>query len=205
MIKKPIYCSNKYNAIKYMEAWPMECALEKFGEVEGRVLQLMAANSDTSFSFQGIKRSLQLHQEKLSRGLSRLAAQGLIGKRDDGYLITKKGLRVVGQPSPSTATVVGESYLPSGSDPSAIANALKGKWFSGMRWLGFSSSRNGVDLKWVTDEGDIQVQASFLGGKFEVSLISFPPNEEERAKEVASRLFVKIINTLYGRKAEAIN
>ncbi|MCQ5377032.1 MAG: hypothetical protein NO516_03180 [Candidatus Methanomethylicia archaeon] len=183
----------------------MERALDKFGDVEGKVLQLMASNSDTSFSFQGIKRSLQLHQEKLSRGLSRLTALGLIGKREDGYLITKKGLRAIGQSCPAPVTVVGESYLPADSDPSVIANALKGRWFSGMRWLGFSSNRNGVDLKWVTDEGDIQVQASFSGSKFEVSLISFPPNEEERAKEVASRLFVKIINTIYGRKAEAIN
>uniref|UniRef100_A0A7C3EWT0 Uncharacterized protein n=1 Tax=Candidatus Methanomethylicus mesodigestus TaxID=1867258 RepID=A0A7C3EWT0_9CREN len=183
----------------------MERALDKFGDVEGKVLQLMASNSDTSFSFQGIKRSLQLHQEKLSRGLSRLTALGLIGKREDGYLITKKGLRAIGQSCPTPVTVVGESYLPADSDPSVIANALKGRWFSGMRWLGFSSNRNGVDLKWVTDEGDIQVQASFSGSKFEVSLISFPPNEEGRAKEVASRLFVKIINTIYGRKTEAIN
>jgi len=55
------------------------------GEVDGKVLQMMAASADTNFSFQGLKRGLQVHQEKLSRSLSRLSSQGLVYKQDSGY------------------------------------------------------------------------------------------------------------------------
>ncbi len=168
------------------------------GEVDGRVLQMMASSADTNFSFQGIKRSLQVHQEKLSRSLNRLSSQGLVGKYDSGYAITKKGLKLIGTSDALPAkTVVGSSYVPGGLDAASVASMLKGKWFSGMRWLGSSPTRDGIDLKWVTDDGEVQVQVQFDNSKFEVSLISFPPNEEGRARDVATRLFVKIVNTLY--------
>ena len=170
------------------------------GEVDERVLQLMASNSDTSFSFQGMKRSLQVHQEKLSRSLNRLTTQGLVGKEENGYLITKKGVKAVRCSNPPPRMVVGSSYLPNDVDPDTIYGALKGKWFSGIRWLGCSPSPLGADLKWVTDDGEVQVQVSFSSSKFEVSLLSFPPNEEVRARDLATKLFVKIVNTLYQRK-----
>jgi len=82
---------------------------------------------------------------------------------------------------------------------------LKGKWFSGMRWLGSSLVGEYIDLKWITDDGEVQVQVRFNRGEFEVSLISFPPNEERRAREVATKLFVKIVNTLYQKKLTHFN
>lgn len=168
------------------------------GDVDGRVLQMMASSADTSFSFQGIKRSLQVHQEKLSRSLNRLASQGLVGKMESGYTITKKGLRLMGNNSAApVVTVVGSSYLPGDLDSASVASMLKGKWFSGMRWLGSSPTENGAGLKWVTDDGEIQVQVKFSKSQFEVSLLSFPPNEEMRARSIATKLFVKIVNTLY--------
>ena len=77
---------------------------------------------------------------------------------------------------------------------------LKGKWFSGMRWLGSSPNTSGADFKWVSDDGEVQIQVSFSNNQFEVSLISFPPNDEARARDLATKLFVKIVNTLYQNK-----
>ncbi len=171
------------------------------GEVDGRVLQMMASSADTNFSFQGIKRSLQVHQEKLSRSLNRLASQGLVGKMDSGYTITKKGLKLIGNNGATpVVTVVGSSYLPGDLESTSVASMLKGKWFSGMRWLGSSPTSDGAELKWVTDDGEIQVQIKFRNSQFEVSLLSFPPNEEARARSVATKLFVKIVNTLYQKQ-----
>jgi len=176
------------------------------GEGDGRVLQMMASSADTNFSFQGIKRSLQVHQEKLSRSLNRLSSQGLVDKFESGYAITKKGLKLMGvSESAPTKTVVGSSYLPGGLDAPAVATMLKGKWFSGMRWLGSSPIGEHLDLKCVTDDGEIQVQVRFDNGKFEGSRISFPPNEEGRARDVATKLFVKIVNTLYQKKLGSFN
>jgi hypothetical protein len=168
------------------------------GEVDSKVVQLLASCSDTSFSFQGMKRSLKVHQEKLSRSLNRLVNTGLVGKNDDGYAITKKGLKVSGiSPSYSQPLAVGSSYLPNDVDLTSAQASLKGKWFSGMRWLGSTPTSQGTDLNWVTDDGEIQIRLSFKDRFMEVSLVSFPPGDESRARDVASRLHAKIVNALY--------
>ena len=171
---------------------------QTLGEVDSKVVQLLASSSDTSFSFQGMKRSLKVHQEKLSRSLSRLVTTGLVGKSDDGYTITKKGIKISGvSPSFSQPLAVGSSYLPNDVDLMGAQVSLKGKWFSGMRWLGSSPTNQGSDLNWVTDDGEIQIRLSFKERLMEVSLVSFPPGEESRARDVALRLHAKIVNALY--------
>lgn len=160
----------------------------------------MASDSQTSFSFQGIKRALKLHQERLSRGLSRLHSQGYVFKDGDGYLITPKGKRVVGRmETESKRTMVGASYIPLGVDLAFIQSQLKGRWFGGMRWLGASSRGDSSSLKWVSEDGEIQVELKVRRDVLEVALMSYPPNEETRAKKMASQLFVKIVNAIYGR------
>lgn len=176
----------------------MDNGYRNLGEVDSMVVQLLASSSETSFSFQGMKRSLKVHQEKLSRSLNRLVNTGLVGKNDDGYSITKKGMRAAGSsPVLNQPLVVGSSYLPSDIDLVGAQISLKGKWFNGMRWLGSSPTPQGSDLKWVTDDGEIQISLSFRGRLMEVSLLSFPPGEESRARDVALRLHGKIVNTLY--------
>ncbi len=147
-----------------------------------------------------MKRALKVHQERLSRGLSRLHSQGYIWKDKDGYLITPKGKRAVGHlASVPKRIVVGTSYISPLVDLQHVESQLKGRWFGGMRWLGASSEGGYRSLKWVSEDGDIQVGLSVGHDLLEVSIESFPPNEEARAREVASRLFVKIVNAIYGR------
>lgn len=173
----------------------------ELGEVDSKVIQLLASSSETSFSFQGIKRSLKLHQEKLTRSLNRLYSMGLIEKNGEGYLITKKGMRITsGDSGQSQKMVIGQVYLPKGLSPELTASILRGRWFGCARWLGSSITEEGVDLKWVTEDGEIQLLASIKGGLLEVSVSSYPPNEEERAREVALRLYEKIINALQRRR-----
>ncbi|MEJ5292537.1 MAG: hypothetical protein WHS82_02985 [Candidatus Methanosuratincola sp.] len=170
------------------------------GEVEDRVLRLMASDSQTRFSFQGIKRTLKIHQERLSRGLSRLQSQGYVWKDNEGYTITPKGMRAARRTgSASKRIVVGTSYLPPGANLQFVESQLKGRWFGGMRWLGASSENGYCNLKWVSEDGEIQVGLNVGREVLEVALESFPPNEEARAMEMASRLFTKIINAIYGR------
>ncbi|MEN3034856.1 MAG: hypothetical protein ABC537_01005 [Candidatus Methanosuratincola sp.] len=178
----------------------------ELGEVEDRVLRLMASDSQTRFSFQGMKRALKVHQEKLSRGLSRLHSQGYILKENDGYLITPKGKKAAGcLASGSRRIVVGTSYMPPGVDLQDVESQLKGRWFGGMRWLGASSEGSSRTLKWVSEDGDIQVGLKISNDMLEVILESFSPNEEVRASEMASRLFVKMVNAIYGKRKSQEN
>ncbi|MEM4720430.1 MAG: hypothetical protein QXT73_00035 [Candidatus Methanomethylicaceae archaeon] len=172
--------------------------INDLGEVDSKVIQFLASSSDTSFSFQGLKRSLKVHQEKLARSLNRLYSMGLIEKNGDGYLITKKGMRIIGVDNGQCQKmVIGQLYLPRGLTPDSAAAILRGRWFGCARWLGSSMTKEGYDLKWVTEDGEIQLLVSIKGEILEVSASSFPPGEEERAREAALRLYERIINALH--------
>lgn len=169
-----------------------------FGEVDEKVMRLLASDAVTNFSFQGMKRSLKVHQEKLSRSLNRLVAIGLVGRTDGGYAITHKGMRLVGySPPPPQTVTVASSYLPRDINAEAAPAALKGRWFSGVRWLGSCLTSQGTDLKWVSDDGEIQIKVSLHDGMLDVSLTSYPLGEEARARDLALRLHGKIMNALY--------
>ncbi|MGQ9759428.1 MAG: hypothetical protein ACUVQ5_02500 [Candidatus Methanomethylicaceae archaeon] len=174
--------------------------LHDLGEIDSKVVQFLASSSDTSFSFQGIKRSLKLHQEKLARSLNRLYSMGLIEKNGEGYYITRKGMRMINRIiNPSNRMVIGQLFLPRELTPESAASILRGRWFGCVRWLGNSSKGEDVELKWVTEDGDIQLTTSIKDGVLEVSVSSFPPGEENRAREVALWLYAKIVNALHRR------
>jgi hypothetical protein len=40
-----------------------------------------------------------------------------------------------------------------------LISNLRGKWFGLLRWLGLSETNESVTLKWITEDGDIQVDA----------------------------------------------
>ena len=41
--------------------------------------------------------------------------------------------------------------------------SLKGKWFGFLRWFGISKNDQGVTLKWITEDGAIQIAANIQG------------------------------------------
>jgi hypothetical protein len=38
---------------------------------------------------------------------------------------------------------------------------LAGRWFGTLRWLGYAKSGEAIILKWITEDGGIQVDAAF--------------------------------------------
>jgi hypothetical protein len=54
-----------------------------------------------------------------------------------------------------------QTFLPPNVPVKSIISNLKGKWFGILRWLGYCESDEGTTLKWVTDDGGIQVDAHF--------------------------------------------
>src|SRR5207244_11322508 len=51
------------------------------------VMNMLSSENDATYSFQGMKRRLGLHQEKLTRILNRLEDDNLVLKTDEGYKI----------------------------------------------------------------------------------------------------------------------
>ena len=52
-----------------------------------------------------------------------------------------------------------QTFLPSDLPVEALVSNLRGRWFGLLRWLGLSENSEGVALKWVTEDGDIQIDA----------------------------------------------
>jgi DNA-binding transcriptional ArsR family regulator len=129
------------------------------------VLSLIDEEDLTTFTFDGLKRRLGLHPETLSRILSRLEQEGIVKKSPEGYKVTPKITKLKLHPAhhktPSTSLL--QTFLPSNMLTHQLISELTGKWFGILRWLGISETSEGVTLKWVTDDGGIQIAASISG------------------------------------------
>ena len=117
----------------------------------------------TVFTFDGLKRLLGLHQEKLSRIIDRLEEEGILERIPEGYRITKRGNELIARPLASSQPIVPivQSLLPRDIDLQQIIGGLKGRWFGSLRWLGYVNNDEGVILKWIAEEEGFQLEAKF--------------------------------------------
>lgn len=146
-----------------------------FSSVDDRdrvVLQAFAGDAQATLAFQGIRRSLNLHPEKLSRALRRLEEAGVLQHTKDGYKLTEAGVQAVpkAQASPLERVAVLDTMVPPTVSPQAVVEQLKLKWFSNLRWVGFTEHEGVVALRWVTDDGRKRVTATLNAGRLLVDV-----------------------------------
>ncbi len=129
------------------------------------VLALIETEDLATFTFDGIKRRTGLHPETLSRILSRLEEEGIVKKVHEGYKVTPKITELkLNQPQKETLTTpLIQTFLPSDLMTQQLILSLKGKWFGMLRWFGISENDQGVTLKWITEDGAIQIAANIQG------------------------------------------
>jgi len=127
------------------------------------VIQAIMEEGLTVFTFDGLKRLVGLHQEKLSRIIDRLEEEGFVEKVTEGYRITARGNVAVARPMGSVqpAMPIVQSLLPRDVDLESILSQLKGRWFGKLRWLGYAKNDDGIVLKWIAEEDGFQIDAKF--------------------------------------------
>lgn len=132
------------------------------GERDNDVLALLREEDLVTFSFDGLKRRLGLHPETLSRILSRLEQEGIVEKKPEGYSVTSRISEFLRMPSCEGESRVPllQTFLPSDVSVPQLISDLRGKWFGFLRWLGLSDNDGNVTLKWITEDGGIQVDAN---------------------------------------------
>jgi DNA-binding Lrp family transcriptional regulator len=145
--------------------WQSLPADYSLSERDADVLALIETEDLATFTFDGLKRRTGLHPETLSRILSRLEQEGIIKKVHEGYRVTPKITKLkLRQPSKETPTTpLIQTFLPSDLMNTQLILGLKGKWFGLLRWLGISENAQGVTLKWITEDGGIQIAANIQG------------------------------------------
>jgi DNA-binding transcriptional ArsR family regulator len=132
------------------------------GERDNDVLALLREEDLVTFSFDGLKRRLGLHPETLSRILSRLEQEGIVEKKPEGYHVTSRiseFLRIPACDGESRVPLL-QTFLPSDVSVPQLVSDLRGRWFGFLRWLGLSDNDGNVTLKWITEDGGIQVDAN---------------------------------------------
>jgi DNA-binding transcriptional ArsR family regulator len=141
--------------------WQAAPDFYSLSERDTDVLSLIDEESLTTFTFDGLKRRLGLHPETLSRILSRLEQEGMVKKSPEGYTVTPKITKLKLHPTRGEAPSVSllQTFLPSDMLTQKLIVDLKGKWFGILRWLGMSENSEGVTLKWITEDGGIQIAA----------------------------------------------
>jgi DNA-binding transcriptional ArsR family regulator len=152
-------------ATSTMNADWQDIAESSFSERDADVLDLISEEDLALFTFDGLKRRMGLHPETLSRILSRLEQEGIVEKGQGGYRVTSKIDEFLG-PHPicsdQSRVPLLQTFLPSDMSVQNLSSQLRGRWFGLLRWLG-SSERKGreeVALKWITEDGGIQVDAN---------------------------------------------
>ena len=183
--------------------WQGLPASYSLSERDTDVLSLIDEENLTIFTFDGLKRRLGMHPETLSRILSRLEEEGIVKKGPEGYRVTPKitklKLHQTRNETPTTTLI--QTFLPSDLMTQQLILALKGKWFGLLRWLGISENSQGVTLKWVTEDGGIQIAANIQGTALSIEAKFLTNNNLNLALKASYQLMANIGKLCQGSHA----
>jgi hypothetical protein len=148
----------------------------RFSDRDAEVLRFLGEEDLLGFTFEGLRRRLGTHSETLSRILHRLEDQMILEKATDGYHVTHKGKEMIGmKPLTSRPTSAAQhrvailrTLLPYGRASGEVLTGLKGRWFGPLRWLGYSEDETTTTMKWVTEDGAVQIDAIFSDGELAI-------------------------------------
>jgi hypothetical protein len=170
--------------------WESIPADYSLSERDADVLALIETEDLTVFTFDGLKRRTGLHSETLSRILSHLEQEGIVKKDHEGYRVTPKitelKLRPTHKETPTTTLI--QTFLPSDLMTQQLILSLKGKWFGMLRWLGISENNQGVTLKWITEDGAIQIAANIQGTALNIEAKFLTSNNVNMALKASYQL-----------------
>ncbi len=141
-------------------------------------VETITKDMDFQASFQGLKRRLQIHQQKLVKALRRLNERGLIEKNSEGYRLTPSGTKLALQflriplekkqqtancDTPSSNSPTHEVFYSAtrlteednNLTPDAFLEKLKGRWFGKYRFVGQAINETRAVVEFTSEDGYI--------------------------------------------------
>ena len=169
--------------------------VSSLGDRDSDILAFLSEEEFTFFTFEGLKRRLGLHPETLSRILNRLEQEGIVKKSSEGYKVTReiaKHLKLHQTSTHESRVSLLQTYLPSDIPVQQLISSLRGKWFGLLRWLGLSQTNESITLKWITEDGDIQVDAKINETQLTIEAKFLHNNNHNQALKAAYQLMTYI-------------
>jgi DNA-binding transcriptional ArsR family regulator len=165
------------------------------GDRDSDILAFLSQEDFTFFTFEGLKRRLGLHPETLSRILNRLEQEGIVKKSAEGYTVTReiaKHLKLHQTNNAESRVSLLQTYLPSDIPVQQLISSLRGRWFGLLRWLGLSETNESITLKWITEDGDIQIDAKITETQLNIEAKFLHHTNLNRALKAAYQLMAYI-------------
>ena len=186
--------------------------LNELHDNDNKILLMLKgnANGDPSYTFNGLVRELNMHQQSLSRSIKRLIDLGLIEQiKHYGFRLTKLGRRL----GMATSSVNSNNkyrkysqlaYLDmhfTNFDIDSITSKLTGKWFENLRWVGKINDSGVSILKWKRYDNSFGINVTIMQG----SLIIESDASLEKEIIEAARTIPKIIGMVTDGVLEQFN
>lgn len=195
---------------------------------DSKILLLMGQEVRSNYSFKGLIRKLNLHQQSLTRALIRLEDMKLVEKSSIGYKLTENGeslMRLLLSSKNRAYKLVSnnsilekkkekekrngyiqllQTYISVDIKPEEILYGLIGKWFNNIRWVGMiESEAGGYMLQWISDDHyGFQINLRLISDYLIIETNAASDKEKIEAMIGSYRIFEQISKILRNKLEE---
>lgn len=195
---------------------------------DSKILLLMGQEVRSNYSFKGLIRKLNLHQQSLTRALIRLEDMKLVEKSSIGYKLTENGeslIRLLLSSKNRAYKLVSnnsilekkkekekrngyiqllQTYIFVDVKPEEILYGLIGKWFNNLRWVGMiESEAGGYMLQWINDDHyGFQINLRLISDYLIIETNAASDKEKIEAMIGSYRIFEQISKILRNKLEE---
>jgi DNA-binding HxlR family transcriptional regulator len=177
-----------------------------FHNNDNKILALLN-EAGSNYSFKGLMRKLNLHQQSLSRALHRLEEMELVEKSPVGYRLSKAGANAMSRtellqqhkPRGREYMQLLQTYIPLNVKPSEVIRYLIGRWFKNLRWIGMIRSDTGYTLQWTSDDGSFQINLRLIADYIVIETNASTEKEKVQAMVGSYTIYEQITKVMQSR------
>lgn len=174
-----------------------------FHNNDNKILSVLN-EAGSNYSFKGLMRKLNLHQQSLSRALHRLEEMGFVEKSSVGYRLSKSGESIISivdlhTPKGREYMQLLQTYIPLNVRAAEIVRQLVGRWFKNLRWLGMIESGTGYTLQWASDDGSFQINLRMISDYIVIETNASTEKEKVEAMVGSYAIYAQITKAMQNK------
>jgi DNA-binding HxlR family transcriptional regulator len=178
-----------------------------FHNNDNKILALLN-EAGSNYSFKGLMRKLNLHQQSLSRALHRLEEMELVEKSPVGYRLSKAGASAMSRiellqqqhkPKGREYMQLLQTYIPLNVKAPEVMRPLIGRWFKNIRWIGMIRSDTGYTLQWTSDDGSFQINLRLIADYIVIETNASTEKEKVQAMVGSYTIYEQITRAMQSR------